>query len=326
MMRVLSGDIGGTKTRMALYDAVDGRLEHLVEREYSSRDHTDLDAIVEAFFDDVGSRCDRAAFGIAGPVTGRRMRTTNLPWEVDADRLEAHAHIDRVRLLNDLEATAWGLGELAPEAMPLLSAGRPDAGGNGAVIAAGTGLGQAGMYWDGRRRHPFACEGGHASFAATDPEQMRLLQFMRMHHDHVSWERLVSGPGLENLFRFVVEDDSAALPEWFQRAAADGDPAAAVAERAFAGDDPWAERALRLFVRLYGAEAGNLALKMMATGGVWVAGGIAPKIRPALEGWGFVDAFLAKGRMRPLLERMPVYLVLDDRAALVGAARVAVDG
>jgi len=325
-MRVMGGDIGGTKTRLALYDAADGRLEHVVEREYPSREHDGLDAVVEAFFDEVGSRCDRAAFGLAGPVTGRRMRTTNLPWEVDADRLEAHTHIDRVRLLNDLEATAWGLAELDPDRVPVLLAGHSEARGNGAVIAAGTGLGQAGMYWEGERFRPFACEGGHASFAPTDPEQVRLLQYMRTRYDHVSWERLVSGPGLANLFRFVIEDEAEAMPEWFQHAVSDGDPAAAVAERAFAGDDPWAERALRLFVRLYGAEAGNLALKLMATGGVWVAGGIAPKIRPALEQWGFVDAFLAKGRMRPLLERMPVHLVLDDRAALIGAARFAVDG
>ena len=207
-MRILSGDIGGTKTRLALYDTVDGRLEHVVERRYPSREHPDLDAIIESFFDEVGSRCDRAAFGLAGPVTGRRMRTTNLPWEVDADRLEAHAHIDRVRLLNDLEATAWGLGELEPERMPLLSPGRDDTAGNGAVIAAGTGLGQAGMYWNGHRRRPFACEGGHATFSPVDTEQIRLLQYMRTMYDHVSWERLVSGPGLATLFRFVVDDES----------------------------------------------------------------------------------------------------------------------
>jgi glucokinase len=324
-MRVIGGDIGGTHTRLAMFEVGSAALEMVAERTVPSRDRDGLDPIVRAFLRDNGGECQRAVFGIAGPITGRKMETTNLPWTVDADRIEREIGIERVRLLNDLEATGWGLAEVSTDSTPTLALGRPDARGNGAVIAAGTGLGEAGMYWDGGRHRPFACEGGHASFAPVDDEQDRLLAFMRSRHLHVSWERVVSGPGLVSVFEFVVHDERVEVPEWFEIAGKDGDQAAAIAERAFSGDSPAAERALRLFVRLYGAEAGNLALKMMATGGLWIAGGIAPKIRPALERWGFMDAFLAKGRMQPLLERMPVRLVLDDRTALFGAARCAAE-
>jgi glucokinase len=251
------------------------------------------------------------------------MRTTNLPWVVDADELESRSGIPTVALLNDLEATGWGVSALEQSQVVVLNPGRPDAAGNGAVIAAGTGLGEGGIYWNGSEARPFACEGGHASFSPTDELGDRLLQFLRHLHGHVSWERVLSGPGLADLFRFMVLEAGESEPDWFLEADHAGDPVPAVSEMALEGRCEISVRTLELFARLYGEEAGNLALKVMATGGVWVGGGIAPRIRRFLEDGAFMDGFLAKGRMRPLLESMPVRIALDDRAALFGAARFA---
>jgi glucokinase len=322
-MRILAGDIGGTKTRLGIFE-VDGTGCRMVEEgSYPSRDHSGLGEIVADFVGPGGRECQAACFGIAGPVTGRRMCTTNLPWVVDADELEVGSGIPAVALLNDLEATGWGVGALAASQIVVLNPGRTEAVGNGAVIAAGTGLGEGGIYWNGSEARPFACEGGHASFSPTDELGDRLLGFLRRIHGHVSWERVLSGPGLADLFRFMVSEAGETEPEWFFEADRAGDPVPALSEAALEGRCEISVRTLELFVRLYGEEAGNLALKIMATGGVWVGGGIAPRILPVLEGGAFMGGFLAKGRMRPLLEEMPVRVVLDDRAALLGAARFA---
>jgi glucokinase len=322
-MRVLAGDIGGTKTRLGIFE-VDGaglRLEE--ERSYPSRDYPGLGEIVVDFVGSDGGDCGAACFGIAGPVTGRRMRLTNLPWTVDADELESRSGIPAVVLLNDLEATAWGVSILNESQIVVLNAGNTGAAGNGAVIAAGTGLGEGGIYWDGSAARPFACEGGHASFSPTDELGDRLLGFLRRIHGQVSWERVLSGPGLANLFRFMVAEGGETAPEWFLEADRAGDPVPAVSEAALEGRCEVSVRTLGLFARLYGEEAGNLALKVMATGGVWIGGGIAPRILPFLQKGAFMGGFLAKGRMRPLLESMPVKVILDDRTALLGAARFA---
>jgi glucokinase len=322
-MRVLAGDIGGTKTRVGVFE-VDGVECTLVEeRSYPSRDYSGLTEIVADFVDSTGKDCRAACFGIAGPVTARRMRTTNLPWVVDADELETRSGIPTVALINDLEATGWGVSAVEQSQVAVLNPGRPDAIGNGAVIAAGTGLGEGGIYWNGSEARPFACEGGHTSFSPTDELGDRLLQFLRHLHGHVSWERVLSGPGLADLFRFMVLEAEEAEPDWFLDADDGGDPVPAVSKMALEGRCEISVRTLELFARLYGEEAGNLALKIMATGGVWIGGGIAPRIRRFLEGGAFMGGFLGKGRMRPLLESMPVRIVLDDRAALYGAARFA---
>lgn len=322
-MRVLAGDIGGTKTRVGVFE-VDGAECTLVqERSYPSRDFPGLTEIVVDFVGSTGRDCRAACFGIAGPVTGRRMRTTNLPWVVDVDELEIRSRIPTIALINDLEATGWGVFSLEQSQVVVLNPGRPNAAGNGAVIAAGTGLGEGGIYWNGSEARPFACEGGHASFSPTDELGDRLLQFLRQFHGHVSWERVLSGPGLAHLFRFMVSEAGESEPAWFLEADHAGDPVPAVSEMALEGRCENSVRTLELFVRLFGEEAGNLALKVMATGGVWVGGGIAPRIRRFFEDGAFMNGFLAKGRMRPLLESMPVTIVLDDRAALFGAARFA---
>ncbi len=320
---VLAGDIGGTNCRLALVAVDDAGLRTTAERSYRSAAHGGLEEVVEAFLSATGVRPDRAAFGLAGPVLGRVMRTTNLPWTVDADALEARCGFASVELLNDLEAAAWGLGELAPDQVRVLREGAPDARGNACVVAAGTGLGEAGLAWDGRRHHPFACEGGHTAFAPSDEREDALLTFLRRRHGRVSWERVLSGPGLVAIAEFIHERRGEPLPAWLETGP---DRAAQVADAAFQGRSPAAAEALDLFVRLYGVEAGELALKLNALGGVWVAGGIAPRILPRLVDGPFLDGFLDKGRMRRLVEAMPVRVVLEPRVALLGAARRAAGG
>ena len=322
-MRVLAGDIGGTKTRLGVFEIVADGLRAVVEREFPSEEAAGLEEIVTAFLDRETMACGAACFGIAGPVTGRRMRTTNLPWVVDADDLERESGIPRVILLNDLEATAWGVSRLEEGELCVLNRGKQGATGNGAVIAAGTGLGEAGIHWDGHRMRPFGCEGGHASFSPTDELGDGLLRDLRRRHDHVSWERVLSGPGLVSIYRFMLSEGGLAEPDWFIEADRAGDPTPAIASAGLEKTCSVCVRTLDLFARLYGEEAANLALKVMATGGVWVGGGIAPKIVSVLAGGAFMRGFLAKGRMSALLESMPVKIVLDDRAALLGAATCA---
>lgn len=318
---ILAGDIGGTKTRLALYHP--GRPPRVVaEKTFPSREHDRLESIVAAFRAVHPDPIEAASFGIAGPVRDGRSATTNLPWVVESPALAAllglPAHA--VGLLNDLEATAWGLMALGPDDLRTLAAGSPDAEGNSAMIAAGTGLGEAGLFWDGRRHRPFATEGGHADFAPRGPVEDALLEWLRRRHGRVSWERVVSGPGLVNIHAFLCETRRKPAPGWLAEAMEIGDAAAAISEAGLAGGDTEATEALDLFVGLYGAEAGDLALKMMALGGVFVGGGIAPRIIERLAAGGFMTAFLAKGRMESLMQSMPVRVVLNDRAALLGAA------
>ena len=322
-IRVLSGDIGGTKTRLAVIAVHGIRLRTERERDYASRDYATFDELLGDFLQ--GSDTPgRAAFGIAGPVygtgQGRVAQTTNLPWRIDADALQKRFGFGLCALLNDLEATAYGLPALGAEDFLTLHAGAPNSSGNVAVIAAGTGLGEAGLYWDGQRHHPFATEGGHASFSPGDDMDIALLRHLQQRQAHVSWERIVSGPGLVSLHEFLCQHRRATLPDWLQHEMQQGDAAAAIANAALNGRDELCAGALDWFVRLYGAEAGNLALKVMSRGGIYLGGGIAPKILLRLQNGAFLDALFNKGRMRPLLEAMPVKVILNDRAALYGSA------
>jgi glucokinase len=318
-VRILAGDIGGTTTRLALFESRGAGLRKLAEKAFSSRDWPSLDGPVAAFLAEAGTGCSRAGFGLAGPVQGRRVRTTNLPWVVEAEALAARFGFDEVALLNDLEAAAWGVEDVREDELRVLQAGRPGAAGNAAVVASGTGLGVAGLFWDGRRHHPFACEGGHAGFAPSGDVEGELLLRLEAAHGRVSWERVVSGPGLVAIHELLAARDG--LRPVDEDGA--GDAAAAIAAAAAADPAGTAARAVRLFAGLYGAVTGDIALTMMATGGVWLAGGIAPKLLPALEEGAFLARFLAKGRLRPLLEAMPVRVVLKGDVALWGAARCA---
>jgi glucokinase len=320
---ILAGDIGATNSRLAFFAERGGHLEPVVEETYPSRDHANLETIVKQFVSAHDLPIDVACFGIAGPVRHGRSETTNLPWVVDARELARALHIRVVGLLNDLEAHAYGIAMLAPEDFVTLNQGAPDASGNAAVIAAGTGLGEAGLYWDGQWHRPFAGEGGHTSFAPCDPLQMELLSFLRHEFGHVSWERVLSGPGLHNIYRFLRDTGRGEEPDWLTREMQQHDPPAVISQAALAGTSELCRRALDLFVTLYGAEAGNLALKIMATAGVYVGGGIAPKIIQKLTDSTFMDAFVAKGRLKPLLQEIPVRIIMNDKVASLGAARSA---
>ena len=317
---ILAGDIGGTKTNLALFG--DG-FSMRTEKSYPSREHAALEEIVRAFLAETGARPERAAFGIAGPVVAGRCRTTNLPWTVDSCELAKEIGLPSVGLLNDLEATAWGIAGLAPADLVTLNEGAAGAVGNRAVIAAGTGLGEAGLYWDGSRHLPFACEGGHTGFSPEDDLEIDLLRYLRAIHGRVSWERIVSGPGLHGIYSFLRDTGRAAESPGVAARMKVENPPAVISHCAFDGSDPLSVQALDMFVRLYGAETGNLALKMMAVGGVYVGGGIAPRILPSLQTGSFMDAYAAKGRMGPLVLSMPVRIILNDRTALIGAARFA---
>ena len=322
---ILVGDIGGTKASLALVDAASPLVvQHAAT--LASRDHASAAELIRSYADEHRGRIQAACFGVPGPVIGDAAKATNLPWTIRRADIERGLGVP-VRLLNDLEAFAWGIALLPADRFAVLQEGAPDARGNAALIAAGTGLGEGGMFWDGTRHVPFASEGGHADFAPRTPREIRLLEFLAKRYGHVSWERAVSGPGLVNIFEFLREVEGMAVPKALAEALErepEHDPAlvstAALAERATI-----AVEALDVFTRLYGAEAGNLALKLMATGGVYLTGGIAPKILPKLQDGTFIAAFVDKGRFRPLLEGIPVRVVLDTSTALYGAARYATE-
>ncbi|HZQ25370.1 MAG TPA: glucokinase [Terriglobales bacterium] len=317
---ILAGDIGGTNARLAYFQMQNGSPKMLSESVFPSREHRGLDEIVVKFVELQGIQPDAACFGVAGPVRNGRVETSNLPWIIEADRLSAELKIRSTFLINDLEANAWGISALSESDMVSLNQVKGIPVGNKAVIAAGTGLGQAGMYWDGTKHHVFACEGGHSDFAPRNEVEIDLFRYLNKHFGHVSYERIISGPGLVNVYRFLRDTRHEDEPEWLTQEMAHGDAAAAISHAALNGKFAVAEQALDLWVSIYGAEAGNLALKILATGGVFLGGGIAPKILPKLSGPLFMQAFVSKGRMQPLLESIPVKVVTNDRAALLGAA------
>jgi glucokinase len=319
MNRVVAGDIGGTKTRLAIIDVVGAQVNVERENSYPSRDFATFDALLANFLTGVQAP-SHAAFGIAGPVLDGAVRTTNLPWYIEADALRQRFGFQFCTLLNDLEATAAGLPALGDEDLLTLQAGEPNACGNAAIIAAGTGLGEAGMYWDGHRHHPYAAEGGHTSFSPQSELEIALLRYLQLRYEHVSWERVVSGMGLVNVHDFLRAYRKVAVPQWQEDEMRENDAAAVISRAALGGKDDICIEALELFVQLYGAEAGNLALKAMSRGGLYVGGGIAPKILPMFQRDIFMQSFLNKGRMRPLLETMPVRVILNDRVALYGPA------
>lgn len=321
-MRLLVGDIGGTKTALGVAET-DGEFVTLTEtRRYPSDAFSSFDEIVRRYCAETGMHCRFGAFAVAGPIQDRRCEATNLPWTLDADMLEATFGFAGVELLNDLEAVAWGVPVLEPAEFAELHPGDGVSRGNACVVAAGTGLGQAGLFWDGVRHHPFATEGGHTGFAPADDLEFALLTHLKMRFGRVSWERVVSGPGIANLYEFLLTHHGARQPEWLRRAIVEGgDTAAAVAQAAAEERCPICVETMSLFVRLYGREAGNLALKHKALGGVYLGGGIALKNLAALRQGGFLEGFFDKGRMGSLMRRMPVRVILQPHTPLIGAAR-----
>jgi len=321
---IVAGDIGGTNARLATFDVQAGQLLLVKELVYPSRSAPDLESIARRFVEEARPAATAVALGVAGPVKNDRIETPNLPWVVDGRRLADIFTVPRVTLLNDLKANAYGIRHLGPADFAVLQPGAHDATGNQAILSAGTGLGCAGLYWDGQRHRPFATEGGHADFAPRSHLEAELMEDIAREKGRVSAERLLSGSGLVRIYRFLRQRSGLPEPEALTARFAKEDAAAVVSRSALEQADPVCVQALDLFASVYGAEAGNVALRMLATAGVFLGGGIAPKNLPAFRRDGlFMKAFLDKGRMRPLLETVPVLVVLNDRAALWGAAHCA---
>jgi glucokinase len=320
---ILAGDIGGTNTRLAYFVEENGALVWKLQAKYPSQNYPNLTDIVREFVTEYNLEVAYAAFGVAGPVVQGRVQTTNLPWIVDSIDLANVVKLTEAHLINDLEANSWGIQVLEEDDFIVLNHGSSMAVGNAAVISAGTGLGEAGLYWDGVKYNPFACEGGHADFSPRDALQVELLNYLLKKWDHVSWERVLSGPGLYNVYCFLRDTGRGDEPHWLADKVKVHDPARTITENAMSGTSPLCEKTLELFCALYGSEAGNLALKTMALGGVYLGGGIAPKIHAKLKDGIFMREFTEKGRMKNLLQSVPVRIILNENTALLGAAQYA---
>lgn len=327
----LAGDIGGTKSNLALFELHTAGSEPAFFKTLPSQNYKSLAELIQDFLSSTDIKAKRAYLSIAGPVINGHCFTPNLPWQVDRIALQNDTGFVQIELVNDLVANANGISLLADSDLIVLNEGSQSASGNAVVVSAGTGLGEAGLIWDGQRHHPFPSEGGHSSFSPEDELQIELLQFLKKllaqenncdaRTAHVSMERLLSGNGVYNIYRFLREKQIAAEPAWLGEELRKNDPAAVISQAALNKNVELCVKTLELFCSIYGSEAGNLALKFMATGGVYIGGGIAPKILSKIKEPHLMNAFLAKGRLRELLQTIPVKVILNDRAALLGAAK-----
>lgn len=324
---ILAADIGGTKTDVALFVEVEGVLQSVEEVRYPSRRYDSLEQILAEFVAaHPGVEVDAACFGVAGPVLDGVCNATNLPWHIDEQALAMSLGVPRLKLLNDVEAGAYGMLRLSPADLAVLNPGlKVDYRGNVAVVAAGTGLGEAMLYWDDVEHHVIASEGGHADFAPHTDREIALLRYLRQRYGgHVSYERVLSGPGLAAIYDFLRQSSGTVEPAWLRDELSSEDPGAVIVRTAVAGEDRVCVETVELFAHAYGVEAGNLALKCLARGGVFLGGGIAPRILPVLESGTFMRGFTDKGRFAPLLRDIRVSVALDPSTALLGAAHCAV--
>ena len=327
---ILAGDVGGTKVELALCKFERGKLLTVHDHRFHAKDFPGLVQVVEAFLAEckqvLGQPIDvlAACFGVPGPVRHGRLKLTNLPWILDSSQLSLDLKIEHVFLINDLEANGYGVAELAPEQILVLSQGDPAAQGNRALIAAGTGLGEAILVWNGHTYQPMASEGGHSDFAARNEEEIGLLRYLQKTvGGRVSWERVISGIGLTNVYAYCRDVKGMQEPAWLKDRMRTEDPNAVIGELGESGASDLCVEALNIFVSAYGAEAGNLALKVLAVAGMYVGGGIAPKLLKKMQDGTFMKAFTDKGRLSDLLIQTPVRLILESRAALMGAAAYA---
>jgi len=322
-VKILAADVGGTNTRLGYYEWSSEGLQLMALERFASHEHENLEAIVRQFVSSQTRTVEYACFGVAGPVQDGQSEMPNLGWKIDARVLARTLGLPSVRVINDLEANAYGLTRLEPSDLLLLKDGAPDAKGNQALLSAGTGLGEAGLYWDGVQYRPFATEGGHGDFAPRNELEVELLLYLKREFEHVSYERVLSGNGLHNIYRFLRDTGRGQEQPRVREELRKGDAAAILSRAALEEKDTLAVQALYIFVSLYGAEAGNLALRLKATGGVYLGGGIAPKIATKLRSHTFVDSFVKKGRLASLLETIPVSIILNENTALLGAAHFA---
>jgi glucokinase len=317
---VLAGDIGGTKTNLALFSVHGEKLHAESQHNFPSKRYSGLIPVLQEFLAGGDHAIEAASFGIAGPVVDGKVKTPNLPWMLDTADLRHALKLDAVTLLNDLEAGAYGIFTLENDEFYTLNEGTLRHAGNKALIAAGTGLGQAILYDDGGHFHPLASEGGHADYAPRDELEIELLRYLIGRFGHVSYERVLSGPGLFNIYRFLKDVRGMEEPSWLTERLSADDPSAVISKAALAGEAAICSEALNLFVSVYGAEAGNLALRAKSVRGLYVGGGIAPKILAKLKDGTFMRAFVDKGRYADLLAAIPVQVILNEQTALRGAA------
>ena len=323
---ILAGDVGGTKVHLALYNFTAGRLAAVRDSKFPAAQFASLDEVVNAFLPDSEEKRQivAACFGCPGPVRDGRLKLTNLPWTLDARELQRFLGIEHISLINDLEANAYGIPELGPESIFTLHPGDPGARGHQGLIAAGTGLGEALMIWDGKVHRPVASEGGHCDFAARTDREVALLQHLRHTlNGRVSFERVVSGLGIKNVYGYLRDVEKLDEPGWLKHRLATEDPNTVIGTCAEDGSSSICFETMKIFSAAYGAETGNIALKVLASGGMYLGGGIAPKILKTLQNGAFMAAFLDKGRLSPLLQSIAVRVILDDTCALLGAAAYA---
>jgi len=321
---ILAGDVGGTKTHLALFED-NFPLKGIAEETFLSKNYSSLSEIVALFLKKIQKMPVLACFGVAGPVENGKCKATNLPWLIEVDQLREELKINNVFLINDLEATAWGLDCLEEKEFFTFQPNKEKRVANRALIAAGTGLGEAGLFWDGKSYIPFPSEGGHVDFAPRSELEMELLRYLQKKYGHVSYERVISGPGIYDLYRFLIDMQLEKEPEWLHDRILRQDPPRVITESALKKECRVCVRTVEWFVSLYGGEAGNLALKLFAESGVYIGGGIAPKILPFFKEGGFLKAFLAKGRFSALLAKIEIRIVLNENTALLGAGRYVYD-
>jgi glucokinase len=324
---ILAGDVGGTKVHLALYKFQRGKLRSIRDQKFAASEFTSLDAVVKKFFEadpDSRSQIAAACFGVPGPVRAGHLKLTNLPWTLDAFDLSKSLNIEHLFLINDLEANGYGIPELDPEMVFTLHDADATAVGNRGLISAGTGLGEALLIWDGHHHRSVGSEGGHCDFPPRNERDDALLRYLRQKFKgRVSLERVISGFGLQNVYGYLRDVEKLDEPKWLLDRMAAEDPNAVISQCAEDGSSPICFEAMQIFSAAYGAEAGNLALKVLAMGGLYVGGGIAPKILKTLKSGAFIQAFLDKGRLTPLLKSIPVRIILDETCALLGAAAYA---
>ncbi|PCI77669.1 glucokinase [Candidatus Aerophobetes bacterium] len=320
-MSILAGDIGGTKTHLAFFEQNTKGFVIVAEKKYPSHEHGSLEEIVVLFLQEHAVIAEKACFGIAGAVKHGVCHATNLPWEIEVESLAKACQVgkEKVAIINDLESNAWGIKALDEKDFKVLNQGVPEKKGNQALISAGTGLGEAGIIFMQGKLYPFASEGGHADFAPRNAQEDSLLKYLRKKWNHVSYERVLSGPGIANVHAFLVEDQKMDEEAQVLSEMKEQDAAFVISKWALEKKSDVCVKALEIFSSIYASAAGNLALKMMATGGLFIGGGIAPKILPFLNRSQFLDAFKDKGRFEAMLKDVPIKVILKEETALLGA-------
>ncbi|WP_282113591.1 glucokinase [Maribacter stanieri] len=315
---VLAGDIGGTKTNLALFEYNDGQLFQIKQNSYKTKDYTSLLEIIKEFEITEMNKIDSICFGVAGPITKGKVHGTNFPWDIDTKELIKALNLDSIFLINDMEANAYGLAALDEKDLDPLKYGS-QIEGNAVIISPGTGLGEAGLYWDGKGYHPFATEGGHCDFSPRYDFDLEIWKYFQQKYGHVSWERLLSGQGIRDIYQLIRNVSGVKEGDAFRAQMSKEDPAAVITKTALAGKDPVCIETLELFIRFLAIETSQLALKFKATGGIYIGGGIMPKIIKGMNREVFTDNFMQSGRLNSLLEMVPVNVILNENTALLGA-------